>query len=178
VAAAQRRYAEHNERAVKRKPFDLDAYLASPMVVDPFRADDCTTEVDGACAVLVTSLAEARDGRHRPAVIAAAGYRAGPRPGLDIGDHLSWDDYTRNYTSFLRDELYGRAGITAGDVTFAEIYDCFTSTVLMGMEGLGFCERGGSGAMVAAGATALDGRLQVESSPGRGTVIRAEIPCG
>jgi signal transduction histidine kinase len=25
---------------------------------------------------------------------------------------------------------------------------------------------------------ALDGRLQVESAPGRGTVIRAEIPCG
>ena len=25
---------------------------------------------------------------------------------------------------------------------------------------------------------ALDGRLHVESAPGRGTVIRAEIPCG
>ena len=44
----------------------------------------------------------------------SAVYRAGPRSGLDIGDHLLWDDYTRNYTSLLRDELFGRAGAGAG----------------------------------------------------------------
>ena len=143
----------------RRKPLDLDAYLASPFVVDPFRADDCTTEVDGACAVLVTSLAGRAICRHPPAVIAAGGYRAGPRPGLDIGDHLLWDDYTRNYTSCLRDELFGRPASRRPTSTFAEIYDCFTSTVLMGLEGLGLCGRGESGAFVRSGATALDGAL-------------------
>ena len=82
----------------------------SPFVVEPFRASDCTVEVDGACAVLVTSLESARDLRHPPAVVASSAYRAGPDRGLDIGDHLLWDDYTRNYTSLLRDELFGRAG--------------------------------------------------------------------
>lgn len=142
VAVAQRAYAELNDRAILRKPLDMESYLASPMIADPFRVADCTSEVDGACAVLVTSLARARDLQHDPAVIASAAYRAGARPGLDIGDQLLYDDYTRNFTGLLRDELYGRAGITAADVDFAEIYDCFTFVVLRQLEELGFCKRG------------------------------------
>jgi acetyl-CoA acetyltransferase len=88
------------------------------------------------------------------------------RPGLDIGDQLLHDDYTRNFTHGLRDELYGRAGISATDVDFAEIYDCFTSVVLMGLEGLGFCDRGEAGAFVRSGATARDGALPVNTHGG------------
>lgn len=151
VALRQREYAMRNERAFRRKPLTLDAYVASPYLTHPFRGDDCTVEVDGACAVLVTSVERARDLRHSPAVIASGAYRAGVRSGLDIGDHLLWDDYTRNYTSWLRDDLFGRAGVTPADVDIAEIYDCFTSTVLIGLEGLGLAERGGAGELVRSG---------------------------
>jgi acetyl-CoA acetyltransferase len=166
VVLAQRAYAEANERALRRRTLTIDEYLGEPFVVEPFRASDCTVEVDGACAVLVTSEAEARDLRHPPAVVASTAYRAGPRPGLDIGDHLLWDDYTRNYTSLLREELFARAGLAPADVQVAEIYDCFSSTVLMGLEGLGLCERGGAGAFVRSGATALAGRMPMNTHGG------------
>jgi acetyl-CoA acetyltransferase len=166
VALAQRAYAQANDRAFRRRPLTEADYFASPWVVEPFRAADCTVEVDGACAVLVTSTERARDLRHPAAVIAAGGYRAGPRSGLDIGDHLSWRDYTRNYTSFLADDLYQQANLRPGDIQFAEIYDCFTSTVLMGLEGLGLCERGASGAFVRSGETALGGRLPTNTNGG------------
>ena len=166
IPIAQRWYAERNERAIQRKPLDRETYLASPMVVDPFRVADCTTEVDGACAVVVTSLERARDLRHKPVKIASAAYRAGARPGLDIGDQMLYDDYTYNFTSLLRKELYGRAEIGPEDVQFAEIYDCFSSTVVFGLEGLGFCERGEAIEFVASGATALDGRLPVNTNGG------------
>ena len=166
VAVAQRAYSLQNARAVKRRPLDLDGYLASAPIVEPFRADDCTTEVDGACAVLVTSRERARDLRHPPVVVASGAYRAGVRPGLDIADHLLWDDYTRNYTSLLADELFGRAGVTRADVDLAEIYDCFTSTVLMGLEGLGLCARGESGAFVRSGATGIAGALPTNTHGG------------
>ncbi|HET6966460.1 MAG TPA: hypothetical protein VFH58_16930 [Acidimicrobiales bacterium] len=166
VAMAQRSYAQANDRAIRRRPLSLEEYLAAPYVVDPFRADDCTVEVDGACAILVTSQERARDLRHPPAVIASGAYRAGPRSGLDIGDHLLWDDYTRNYTSFLRSDLFGQAGIGPDDVQLAEIYDCFTSTVLIGLEGLGLCERGGSGQLVRSGATGPAGRLPTNTHGG------------
>jgi acetyl-CoA acetyltransferase len=166
VAVSQRTYAERNERAVRRQPLALAEYLEEPYVVDPYRRSDCTVEVDGACAVVVTSLERARDLAHPPAIVASGCYRAGPRPGLDIGDHLLWEDYTRNYTSWLRDELFGRAGVGQDDVDVAEIYDCFTSTVLMGLEGLGLCQRGESGAFVQSGACALDGALPTNTGGG------------
>jgi acetyl-CoA acetyltransferase len=166
VAITQRQYAEANSRAFRRRPLTLEQYFDAPMVVDPFRGPDCTIEVDGACAVLVTSVERARDLPHPPAIVAAGGYRAGARPGLDIGDHLAWRDYTRNYTSWIAADLYGQAGIGPRDVDFAEIYDCFTSTVLMGLEGLGLCERGGSGAFVQAGETKLSGRLPTNTHGG------------
>jgi acetyl-CoA acetyltransferase len=166
VAVAQRAWAQLNERAYRRQPLTIEDYLAAPYVAEPYRAADCTVEVDGACAVVVSALDQARDLPHPPAVVAAGTYRAGPRPGLDIGDHLLWDDYSRNYTSFLRDDLYGRAGITPADVQLAEIYDCFTTTVLMGLEGLGLAERGGSGALVRSGATGLGGSLPVNTHGG------------
>ncbi len=166
VALAQRAYALDNPRAFRRKPLTAEQYFAAPYVVEPFRAADCTIEVDGACAVLVTSIERARDLAHPPAVIAAGGYRAGKSPGLDIGDHLVWRDYTRNYTSWIRDDLYRQAGLGPDAVDFAEIYDCFTSTVLMGLEGLGLCPRGGSGEFVRSGATRLDGRLPTNTHGG------------
>jgi acetyl-CoA acetyltransferase len=166
VAVSQRQWARSNERAYRREELTLDDYLSAPYVAEPYRAADCTVEVDGACAVLVSALDVARDLAHPPAVVAAGTYRGGPRPGLDIGDHLLWDDYTRNYTSFLRDDLFGRAGVTPGDVQLAEIYDCFTTTVLMGMEGLGLAERGGAGELFRNGSTSPGGSLPVNTHGG------------
>jgi acetyl-CoA acetyltransferase len=166
VAVAHREWAVLNERAVIRERLDLAAYRRSPWVTEPFRVADCTTEVDGACALLLTSLDRARDLRHPPAVVAASAYRAGPRPGLDVGDHVLTEDYTRNFTNGLRAELFGRAGIGPGDVDVAEIYDCFTSAVLMSLEGLGLCGRGESGDLVASGATGPGGTLPVNTHGG------------
>ncbi|MFA5885844.1 MAG: hypothetical protein WDA60_18480, partial [Acidimicrobiia bacterium] len=55
VVMAQRAYATANPRAARARPLTLEEYLAAPFVVEPFRAADCTIEVDGECAVLVTS---------------------------------------------------------------------------------------------------------------------------
>jgi acetyl-CoA acetyltransferase len=178
VAVAQRGWAEQNERAYKRWPLTLEQHQSAPYVVDPFRADDCTVEVDGACAVLVTTIEQARDLRHPPAIIASGAFRAGPRPGLDIGDHLLWEDYTRNYTTWLRDDLFGRAGVTPGDVDVAEIYDCFTSTVLMGLEGLRLAERGESGELVRSGRLPINthgGLLSEGYLHGMNTVAEAAL---
>ena len=132
----------------------MEAHLAAPYVAEPFRVPDCTIEVDGACALVITSVDAARDLAQTPVVIEGAAYAAGAGAGLDMGDSLFWDDLSRNYTGLARRRPLGlRPASLPGDVDLAEIYDCFTSTVLMGLEGLGLAERGGGGDLVRSGAT-------------------------
>ncbi len=166
VPIAQRAWAAMNERALRRKPLTFDEYLETPMVADPFRVPDCTSEVDGACAVLVTSTERAAHLRHPPVVIEGAAYVAGRGSGLDAGDALLWDDLSRNYTGLLADDLWGGAGMTPGDVDMAQIYDCFSSSVLFALEGLGITGRGEAGAFIREGHTLPGGRLPLNTNGG------------
>jgi acetyl-CoA acetyltransferase len=166
VPIAQRVYAETNPRATMRKPLTPEIYAESRMIAEPFHLHDCAREVDGACALLVTSVERARDMARPPAVIAGSAYAAPSRPGLDIGDSLLWDDFTRNHTSYLRDSLWQRAGLGPEDVDVAEIYDCFSSVVHWSLEGLGFCGRGEAGAFVRDGHTGASGSLPTNTHGG------------
>ena len=167
VAVAQRRWAARNERAYRRRPLDVATYLAAPFVAEPYRGDDCTVEVDGACAVVVSALDAARDLPHPPAVV-ASGHLPGRSPARVSTSATTCCGTTTAATtrSFLRDDLFGAAGVTPGDVQLAEIYDCFTTTVLMGVEGLGLCDRGGSGELFRSGATGPGGSFPVNTHGG------------
>lgn len=76
------------------------------------------------------------------------------------------EDYTHNFTARLKSDLFKRAGLIPQEVDFAQIYDCFSATVLMGMEGIGLCKRGEAGAVIDSGATAVDGRLPLNINGG------------
>ena len=49
--------------------------------------------------------------------------------------------------------LYANAGLGPDDIEFAELYDCFTYTVLSQIEGYGFAEPGGVPDMMSDGAS-------------------------
>jgi acetyl-CoA acetyltransferase len=166
VAIRQRQYAATNERAIRRTPLTMESYLDSRFVVDPFRTHDCTSEVDGACAVLVTSLDRARALKHTPAVIEGAAWSTPSGSGLDIADFFSWSDWSRNSHSYHADRLWQSAGMTPREVDFAEIYDCFSAVVLMGLEGLGLVGRGEAAGFVASGETGPEGSLPTNTHGG------------
>jgi acetyl-CoA acetyltransferase len=129
------------------------------------RAADCTTEVDGACAVVVRADG-ARDGPHPPVGIEGAAYALGHGGGIDMADVLAWPDLSRNYTSILAEPLWRSAGLRPADVDIAQLYDCFSSVVLFALEGLGFAERGGAGDLVRSGVTRPGGSLPVNTNGG------------
>jgi acetyl-CoA acetyltransferase len=148
IATVTRDHARLNPRAQRRDPMSTEDYLASTPIVDPFNLFDICQETDGAVALLVTSTERARDLPHRPVAILSSAYSGRQFPGRDLEDDVAWAEMAENYTGALRERLLGNAGIGVEDVDVAEIYDCFTYSVIMALEGLGFVERGEGGAYV------------------------------
>lgn len=146
IATVTRAHAGNNPRAQHREPMSLADYHNAPKIVDPFGLYDICLETDGACAVVVTSVENARSLRHRPVGVLSSAYGGGRFPGMDLDDDLNYEEMSANFTGPIRDRLFGKAGIGVNDVDVAEIYDCFTYSVIMALEGLGFAAPGEGGA--------------------------------
>ncbi|MBT2234094.1 acetyl-CoA acetyltransferase [Nonomuraea sp. NEAU-A123] len=161
LAVTQRANAVKNPRALMRTPITLDDYLASRWIAEPFRLLDCCLETDGACALVVTTAERARSLRRPPVLISGAAWGGGD-------SHLSGGraDPTTTAAAALAPRLYAQAGLGPADIDVAELYDCFTYSVIVQLEDYGFCAKGEGGPYVASGATALDGALPVNTHGG------------
>lgn len=166
IAVTFRRNAMLNERAMQRDPMSMEDYKSSRMIVDPFRMYDICLETDGACAVLVTRAERAKDLAQKPIYISGGAYGGGPHQGEDLFDAIRWPDHSHNYAKYIADDLWKSAGMGPSDIDVAEIYDCFTYSVIMQLEGLGFCKEGEGGEFVLGGRIARDGALPLNTHGG------------
>jgi 17-hydroxy-3-oxo-4-pregnene-20-carboxyl-CoA lyase len=155
LAITQRQHAILNQKAMMKTPISLEQHQTSRPIIYPYRLLDCCLRNDGAAALIVTSAERARDLRQPPVYIMAA--TAGHAPA----DH-SWE------TNAVRaaPHLYGMAGISARDVSFAELYDPFTFMCMVHMEDFGLVPKGEVGGWVRAGENGLDGRVPVNTHGG------------
>jgi acetyl-CoA acetyltransferase len=137
IAVTQRAHAVPNEHAAARTPISLDDYLASKYINEPLRIYDLSLEVDGACAIVLTSLERARDLPHPPVRVGGgvSSYGAG-------GAWNQAPDQTKMFTAGLAQRLWQRSGLQPADIDVACIYDCFTYTVMAVLGDLGFCKPG------------------------------------
>jgi acetyl-CoA acetyltransferase len=166
IAITFRQNASLNEAAMLRQPITMDDYFNSRKIVDPFRVLDICLESDGACAVLVTGRDQARDLKRKPVYITGGAYGGGPNQGEDLFDAIRWGDHTKNYAHYIKDDLWSSSGLKPKDVDVAEIYDCFTYSVIMQLEGLGFCKEGEGGPFVEAGHIEKTGSLPTNTHGG------------
>jgi acetyl-CoA acetyltransferase len=161
VAVASRKHGAANPQAQLRKPLTLDAYLSAPPLVAPFRRDDCALISDGGAAVIVMSERRAREMK----VLA-------PVPILGFGQgQTSWDvaqrpDLTSTMANVSAATAFQMARLSPKDIDVAQLYDCFTITVLMTLEDYGFCRKGTVNEFVRDGAIELGGKLPVNTSGG------------
>jgi acetyl-CoA acetyltransferase len=162
IAVTTRRHAALHGNAIMTSPLTLEDHQASRMIADPLRLFDCSLESDGAAAVVVSSAERARD-MARPPVYVMGVAEGHPDSPSVISQR---PDLTGIGLAKAAPRAFAMAGVRPDDVDVAEIYDCFTYTVLCQIEDLGFCRKGEGGPFVETGAIRLDGRLPINTHGG------------
>jgi len=168
IALACRARANANPLAqMHDRTLSMDDYLAARMIAEPLRLFDFCLETDGACAVVVTSAERAAGLPQPPALIRAVaqGSIPDPQPGIQF-PVLMRESITTLPARSVADTLYRRAGIGPEDVDVAQLYDCFTITVLLQLEDWGFCKKGEGGPFVASGEVDLGGTIPINTGGG------------
>lgn len=160
VPVTFRKHAALNPAAQYRDQLSLGEYLESRYIAEPLRLYDCTISSDGGAAIVLASADRAGD--LRPGGVAILGAGQGHNlNGLEDRDH-----YVRFGGERAARTAFAMAGIGPADVDCAQLYDCFTSTVLITLEDYGFCARGEAGAFAADGNLELGGPLPTNTSGG------------
>ncbi len=143
IAVEQRKWANQNPEAqFHDAPMTLEDYHASRWVVEPFHLYDCCLVSNGGCAVIVTSAERAKSLKKPPVYLLGMGQG---HPGGDPMDTLL------SGAPIAKETAFKMADIKLSDIQFAQLYDCYTFTVLVTLEDYGFCKKGEGGPFVAGG---------------------------
>jgi acetyl-CoA acetyltransferase len=157
VAVAIRGHAALNPLAHKREPITVADVLNSRMITTPLHMLDCAIVSDGAAAFVITSR---KDLKKKPVKLLGQGYGF---THAFIGEH---DNIATTGAVQSGRAAFSMAGVRPADIDVAELYDCFTITVIAELEDLGFCPKGEGGRFVEGGRIRLGGELPVTTHGG------------
>ncbi|MEM2974716.1 MAG: thiolase domain-containing protein, partial [Candidatus Micrarchaeia archaeon] len=150
-----------NKFAHFQKEITIDDVMASRPVASPLKVLDCSPVSDGAAAVVLVPLDEAKKYNDVPIEIIASAHATGA-----IALH-SRRTFTSLYaTKIAASKAYKMAHVEPKDIDVCEVHDCFTSAEVMAIEDLGFFEKGKGGFASADGETAINAKIPVNTSGG------------
>jgi acetyl-CoA C-acetyltransferase len=154
VAVKNHRYGFENPYAHLRKLITMEQALAGKVIADPLTIYDCSLVSDGAAAVVL-----AAEGRYRVLGMAQTSDEVALTGRADLT--------TLPAVGRSAARAYAMAGVTADDIEFAEVHDCFTIAEIVAMEELGFCAKGEGGAYAASEARPINrsGGLKSKGHP-------------
>ncbi|MCY4624797.1 MAG: acetyl-CoA acetyltransferase [Chloroflexi bacterium] len=160
IAVSTRRWAQLNPKAMMRDPMTFDDYHDSRWITWPFHLLDCCLVTDAGASVVVTSAERARDLRKPPVWVLS---------GAESHDHAivsQMPDLTSTVSRVTGPAALQAAGVTHDDIDLTMVYDSFTYTTLVTLEGLGFCGPGEGPDFVAGQRTAPGGGFPLNTSGG------------
>jgi acetyl-CoA acetyltransferase len=153
VAVTMRKHAGLKPNAMNKEPLTIEEVVNSRVIAAPLRKYDCSIISDGGAAFIVTTEEKAKAlGVKKPLA-----YLWGMGEGYSHQYFTSVSDLNQIYTAIgsSGQRAFQTAGVKPKDIDVAFLYDCFTITVLLELEGLGFVPKG------EAGPFALEGRLEI-----------------
>lgn len=162
IAVAQRAWAAGNPVAQLRQPLTIAEHQESRWIAEPLHLLDCCLVSNGAIAVVVTAADRATNLAHPPVHVWGYGQAHAPRQ-MRAGSQ--WGLVTPAARS--GPQAMRMAGIGVDDVDIAQLYDCYTYTVLVTLEDYGFCAKGEGGEFVSEGRLAPGGKLACNTGGGQ-----------
>jgi acetyl-CoA acetyltransferase len=168
LAMVCRENANSNPRAqMHDKRLTMSDYLGSRMISTPLRLYDYCLETDGACAIVVTAAERAKDAPRPTVLVRAVGLGTPPdtRGGM-MFPVTTRDDMIEVAGYSAARTLWASAGVSPKEIDVAQIYDCFTISLLLQIEAFGLCERGQGGPFAASGAVRRDGSIPINTAGG------------
>jgi acetyl-CoA acetyltransferase len=158
VAVAQRQWAALSPLAQMRDPISLDDHQSSRWIAEPLHLLDCCLVSNGGVAVVVTS-AERAASLAQPPVHLLGWAQAHPGRSRETFGLVSG-------AATAGPEALAMAGLGIADVDVAELYDCYTYTVVITLEDYGFCAKGEGGPFAASGVLGPGGKLALNTGGG------------
>jgi acetyl-CoA acetyltransferase len=160
IAVSTRYNASLNPDAYYRDLITIDDVQSARMIADPLTKLHCCIRSDGGGAVVLTTADRARDLAKQPVWVLGTG---------EASSHTTmseWEDFTESPAARSGKDAFERAGVKPEDIDCCQIYDAFTSMVLLTLEALGFCKKGEGGPFVEGGTMRVDGALPTNTDGG------------
>lgn len=150
-----------NPQAHMRKVITLQQALAGKPIAEPLTVYDCSLISDGAAAVVIVPADQAQRYSSRAVRVLSV---------AQTSDYVALDSKS-DITLFPAVKLAGErayqaAGVGPHEIEVAELHDCFTIAEIVASEDLGFVRKGDGGPWAAAGCSAINGRLPINTSGG------------
>lgn len=150
-----------NPYAQYQSPISLESVLRATMVAYPLGLMDCSPVSDGAASIVLCAAEKAKKYTDKLVRIAASGQASDT-----LALHARRDLCTLDATVHAARMAYKQAKVTAKQIDFAEVHDCFTIAEICAVEDLGFVEKGQGGHAIENEITTLKGSLPVNTSGG------------
>ncbi|MHB8439713.1 MAG: thiolase C-terminal domain-containing protein [Acidimicrobiales bacterium] len=160
IAVSARYNAQFNPSAYYRDPITVDDVQSSGMVADPLTKLHCCIRSDGGGAIVITHEERARDCASTPIWVLGTG------EAISHTAMSEWADFTESPCVRSGAKAFGQAGVSPADIDVLQVYDSFTLTVLLTLEGLGFCGKGEGGGFVEDGKLRVGGALPTNTDGG------------
>jgi len=161
VAVKNHANGAKNPLAHMKKVITVEQALAGKPVAEPLTVYDCSLVSDGAAAVVICAAERAAEFTGKPVRVLGVS-QTSDRVAMDEKGDITTLQAVRSSA----EKAYRMAGVSAAEIQFAEVHDCFTIAEILSYEDLGFVKKGEGGPYAQSGATCVHGERPVNASGG------------
>jgi acetyl-CoA acetyltransferase len=155
-----------NPNAWRRKPLSEDEVLTSKMVNHPLTQYMFCSPGEGAVALVLARGARIRELARAPVYLRSVAFRTRRFGSFEVFSPSIPIESAPSATTEAAAAAFEQAGVAPADVDVAQLQDTESGAEVMHMAESGLCEHGEQEMLIQSGATALDGRLPINTDGG------------